>query len=128
VNWKVQFHSKQWLVGKASKIDDKQEMHKWHSIKTLAYPCEHPRVIKFLTIHSKIWRLTHCGGMGASFEKCWIITWNIHPLWIIECYCTKGGLIWKGKNNLSRLDKIMWRIWHGHSWTSWMQFTMLGTN
>jgi hypothetical protein len=120
VDWKVQFHSKHKLVGETSKIDDKQEMHKWHFIKMLAYPCEHPRVINSLPSIKK------CGGLhivmewGHVFEKCWIITWNIHPLWKIECYCTKGGLIWKGKNNLSILDKVMWRIWHGHSWTSWM--------
>jgi hypothetical protein len=35
-------------------------------------PCEHPNVIKFLTIHSKTMEFTHCGGMGACFEKCYI--------------------------------------------------------
>jgi hypothetical protein len=51
----------------------------------------------------------HCGGMGACFEKCCITTWNTHPLWRINCYCKKRGLVWKGENNLSPLGKIVWR-------------------
>jgi hypothetical protein len=58
-------------------------------------------------MHSKPWRLTHCGGMGTCFEKCWIIIPNIHPLWIIECYYGKGGLIWKGENELSPSGEMM---------------------
>jgi hypothetical protein len=27
------------------------------------------------------WRLTHCGGMGQLFKKCWSITQNTPPLW-----------------------------------------------
>jgi hypothetical protein len=27
------------------------------------------------------WRLTHCGGMGELFKKCWSTTWNAPPLW-----------------------------------------------
>lgn len=57
------------------------------------------------------WKLTHCGGMGPHFEKCWITTPNSHPFWIIKCYCEKGGPIWKGKDNLSFLGEIVWS-WH----------------
>jgi len=42
------------LVGKTSKINDKLKTHKQHLVKVLNCPCEHPIVIKFLNIHSKI--------------------------------------------------------------------------
>jgi len=46
------------------------------------------------------WRLTHCGGMGKFFKKCWVTTQSTPPLWIIEPYYDKGGWIWKGKHDL----------------------------
>jgi hypothetical protein len=67
------------LLEKTPKIDDKHEMCKQHFAKALACSCEHLGVIKFLPMHSKPWRLTHCGGMGACFEKCWITIPNTHP-------------------------------------------------
>jgi quercetin dioxygenase-like cupin family protein len=72
-------------------------------------PCEHPNVIKFVTIHSKTTEFTHCEGMGACFQKCCITTWHTHPLRRINCYCKKGALVWKGEDNLSPLGKIVWR-------------------
>ncbi len=98
------------LVAKTPKTYDHHEVCKQCLEETprLA-PCEHPNFIKFLTIHSKTMEFTHCGEMGAWFEKCCITTWNIRPLWRINCYCKKGGLVWKGEDNLSPLGKIVWR-------------------
>jgi hypothetical protein len=74
--------------------------------------------VEYFVIHLK----SKDGGLtwwwnGACFEKCWITTQNIHPLWKIKCYCS----IWKKKDELSHISKIVWR-WHGHSWTLWMKY------
>jgi hypothetical protein len=42
------------LARKTSKINDRLEVHKQHLVEVLGCPCEHPSVIKFLNIHSKI--------------------------------------------------------------------------
>jgi hypothetical protein len=42
------------LARKRSKINEKLKAHKQHLVEVLGCPCEHPSVIKFLTIHSKI--------------------------------------------------------------------------
>jgi hypothetical protein len=82
-------------------------MHKQHFAKALACSCEHLGVIEFLAMYSKPWRLTHCGGMGACFEKCWITIPNIHPLWIIECYYGKGASYGRVKTTCHLQVKIM---------------------
>jgi hypothetical protein len=74
------------------------------------------------------WKLTHCGGMGPHSEKCWITTPNSHLFWIIECYCEKGGPIWKGKDNLSFLGEIVWS-WHEQAFMNIMNvatYTIIG--
>jgi len=93
--------------------------------KALAYPCKHIGVIKFLTIHSKPLKGYTLLWNGACFKKCWITTQSIHSIWRIECYYNNQTQIWKGKNDLSPLAKIVWR-WHGHSLTSWLHCTIMG--
>jgi hypothetical protein len=41
------------LAGKTPKMDDKWKTCKQCLVEALAYPCEHPSVIKFLAIHVK---------------------------------------------------------------------------
>ncbi len=53
------------------------------------------------------WSHTHCGGIGELFEKCWITTQSIPPLWIIIPYCGQGVQIWKGEHDLSPLSEIV---------------------
>ncbi len=91
------------LAKKTPKIYDKWKAHEECFVEALTCPCKHLGVIKFLAIHLK----THCGGMGACSKKCWITTTNIHPLWIIKCYCRKGGVIWRGENNWNCV-KLAW--------------------
>jgi len=40
-------------------------------------------------------------------KKCDITIQNIHQLWKTKCYCGKGGLIWKGENDLSPSSEIV---------------------
>jgi hypothetical protein len=63
------------LVAKTPKTYDQQIVCKQclKEASRLA-PCEHPNVIKFLSIHLKTMEFMHCGGMGACFEKCCITT------------------------------------------------------
>jgi len=65
------------LAGKTSKINDKLKTHKQHMVEVLGCPCEHPTVIKFLNIHSKITMEIYAFKWNkAHFEKCWITTLN----------------------------------------------------
>jgi hypothetical protein len=64
------------LVRKTSKMDDKQKTHKQQLVEALACLCEHPSVIKFLTIHTK------------TMEAC-TLWWNGGTLWKMLNYNMK---------------------------------------
>jgi hypothetical protein len=78
------------LVGKTLKMDDKQKTHKIQSVETLACPCEHANVIKFLTIH-------------IETTKAYTLWWNGGTLWEMLDYNMKYSpiidnhtLLWQG--------------------------------
>jgi hypothetical protein len=51
--------------------------------------------------------VTHCGGMGAHFKKCWITTQSIAHIGQPNVITTRKVWIWKGKHDLLSLGKIM---------------------
>jgi hypothetical protein len=65
------------------------KMSNQHLVEVLACLCEHPCVIKFLTIHAKTMEAYTLWWNGGTFQK--MLEYNMKCSPIMEPYCSKGG-------------------------------------
>jgi hypothetical protein len=89
------------LVGKTLKMDDRREARKQRSMESLACPCEHPSVIKFLPSTQRPYGGIHVVVEWGNSSRNVGLQHEIFP------HCSKGNQIWKCEHDLSPLGEIM---------------------